>query len=306
MMASWSMITKIQRYSIHDGDGIRTTVFFKGCPLRCTWCHNPETQDYKKQLMHDKERCVNCLKCVEICPHNAIQIREDKVYMNETKCQACGICMDACVLNLRKVMGEDYTVRALVKELQKDQMFYEQSGGGVTLSGGEVMTMDMDYIEQLVKALWKKGIAINIDTCGQAPYEHYQRISPYIDTFLYDIKAMDEETHKQHMGVGNQLILENLRKLSNEGAKIYIRIPVIRSVNGSINEMKSIIDYLLDHSIHVAQVHLLPYHKIGSGKYERIGMTYEGELLEAPSQEELERFKTMFQERGFTNTKIGG
>lgn len=301
-----SLITSIQKYSIHDGDGIRTTVFFKGCGLRCVWCHNPETQSYKKQPLYDKERCVGCRSCEMACPHKAIHAENGKVVTDLTLCDACGTCTEYCNLNLREIAGREYTVDELVKELKKDEMFYEESGGGVTLSGGEVMTADMDFVEELCKRLSHQGITITIDTCGYAPYENFERLLPYIDTFLYDIKTMNNELHKKYMGAGNEKILANLEKLNEAGARIYIRIPTIKEVNGTEEDMKAIIDYLLRKNIWAACVNLLPYHNTGSGKYTRLGTEYEGEYLHAPDKEEMEHFAGLFKEAGFHNVKIGG
>ena len=162
-----SLITDIQKYSIHDGDGIRTTVFFKGCRLRCVWCHNPETQSYKKELLFDQEKCVGCGACVAACPNGAVSMQDAKAVTDRSKCTACGECIDYCLQNIREVAGREYSVSELVKEIRKDEMFYEESGGGVTLSGGEVMTADMDYVEELVKQLQRIGISVTIDTSGQ-------------------------------------------------------------------------------------------------------------------------------------------
>lgn len=301
-----SYITSIQKYSIHDGDGIRTTVFFKGCPLKCVWCHNPETQNYNRQLSCDIERCAGCGRCEQVCPDQAVSMTDGKACTDYSKCTGCGRCTDECNLNLREIAGEEWDIDSLVRELQKDEMFYEESGGGVTLSGGEVMTADMDYVEALIKKLDKKGISVTVDTCGYAPYENFERILPYVDTFLYDVKTLDPEVHKKYIGTGNELILENLEKLSAAGARIYIRIPVIREVNGTQEQMLAIIKYLTEKKICVANVNLLPYHNTGSGKYAKVGKVYEGEELHAPSREEMECFVNLFQEHGFHNIKIGG
>ncbi len=301
-----SLITSIQKYSIHDGDGIRTTVFFKGCGLRCVWCHNPETQSYKKQPLVHQDRCAGCGNCAEACPQKAIQIEEGKAQTDLNVCDACGTCTDYCYMNLREIVGKEYTVDALVKELRKDEMFYEESGGGVTLSGGEVMTQDMDYVEALCKKLKRLGITVTIDTCGYAPYDNFERLLPYVNTFLYDIKTMDTEVHKKFMGAGNELILKNLEKLSAAGARIYIRIPTIKGVNADDDSMKAITAYLQDKKISVAQVNLLPYHNTGSVKYNKIGLEYEGEELARPTNEEMEHFVELFKESGFHNVKIGG
>lgn len=301
-----SLITDIQKYSIHDGDGIRTTVFFKGCGLKCLWCHNPETQSYKKELLHSEEQCRGCGSCLAVCPNEAIFMRAGKAATDRAKCMACGVCVRECCLNLREVAGKEYTVDQLLKELHKDEMFYEESGGGVTLSGGEVMTADMDFVGRLVKKLHYFGISVTIDTCGQAPYENYERILPFVDTFLYDIKTIDTNKHRQYMGTGNEVILKNLQKLSSAGARLYIRIPVIKEVNGDERSIKEIIAYLLLHRIHTQRVNLLPYHHTGSGKYARIGKCYEGCHLHTPTKEELNHFMELFQKAGFQDVRIGG
>ena len=303
-------ITNIQKYSIHDGDGIRTTVFFKGCPLKCRWCHNPETQRFHRQLLIDREKCTGCGACIPACPNKAIELSENKESIKSatdpSKCTVCGNCTTYCLSNIRETAGKEYTVRELVKELMKDEMFYEESGGGVTLSGGEVMCMDMEYIESLIKALHRKGISVTIDTCGFAPYDNFKRILPYTDTFLYDIKAIDASRHKEFTGVDNDLILSNLERLSAEGARIYIRIPVIKGVNADRESLRGIAEWLKGHRINAVQVNLLPYHNTGSNKYSRLGTVYKGDVFETPTKEEMEHFVELFCAAGFQNTKIGG
>lgn len=299
-------ITDIQKYSIHDGNGIRTTVFFKGCPLSCEWCHNPETQNYDPDLQYDREKCTGCGTCVRACPHDAIELKDGKVETDKTKCTLCGRCAEVCLNGLREVVGQEYSVNELMKILKKDEMFYEESGGGVTLSGGEVMTMDMDYITELVKKLHHEGISVIIDTCGQAPYENFERIMPYVDVFLYDIKIMDNEKHKKYIGADNTTIYDNLRRLAKDGAKIYIRIPTIKEVNGNEEDMRQAIDFLKDNDIHPLRVNLLPYHNTGSSKYPKLSREYKGENLHAPSKEEMQSFVNMFTEAGYQDVQIGG
>ena len=300
-------VTNIQKYSIHDGDGIRTTVFFKGCHLKCLWCHNPETQRFEPELQVDTAKCTGCGRCAAVCPHDAITVSaEGKAVIDRSKCTVCGKCQDVCLGNLRIVVGREYTVKELVKILLQDQMFYEESGGGVTLSGGEVMAMDIDYLLSLVKALHREGIDVTIDTCGQAPYSSYEAIMPYVHTWLYDVKVMDEEKHKKYIGMGNKVILDNLRKIAEAGARIYIRIPTVKEVNGDCESMQQIIDFLRENNIRPPQVNLLPYHSTGSHKYGKLGRDYLAAGLTAPSDEEMQTFVKQWNEAGFANVKIGG
>lgn len=300
-------ITNIQKYSIHDGDGIRTTVFFKGCHLRCWWCHNPETQRFEPELQVDAEKCTGCGRCEAICPAGAISFgMERKAKIDRDKCLVCGRCADVCPGNIRTLVGRDYSVKELVKICLQDQMFYEESHGGVTLSGGEVMAMDPDYILELVRTLHREGIDITIDTCGQAPYANYEALLPYVNTWLYDIKVMDHEKHRKYIGTDNNIILDNLKRIAGEGARIYIRIPTVKEVNGDADSMAAIMDFLKENSIHPAQVNLLPYHSTGSHKYGKLGREYQAAELTAPTDEEMEAFVKQWNDAGYSNVKIGG
>lgn len=298
-------IINIQKFSVHDGDGIRTTIFFKGCYLNCWWCHNPESQNFAPQAMINQEKCSGCTACEQVCPEHAVCIKECKQYTDREKCQACGKCVDFCVKNAREIVGKEYTIQEVVKEVDKDYMFYEESFGGVTLSGGEVMVQDMEYIVALLKKLKRKGYHVTIDTCGYAPQENFEKVFPYVDTFLYDIKLVDDEKHKKYMGQSNEMIFTNLKYLSEQGARIYIRIPVIGGVNDSDKDIEAIIEYLKG-NIAVAQVNLLPYHDIATSKYERLGLEYRGAEFTVPDNERMEELKYKFIQNGFSNTKIGG
>ena len=300
-------VTNIQKYSIHDGDGIRTTVFFKGCHLSCKWCHNPETQSFEKELQVDVNKCIGCGRCAAVCPEEAVTISsEGKAVTDRDRCIVCGKCEDACLGGFRTLVGRDYTVRELVRICLQDLMFYEESGGGVTLSGGEVMAMDPDYILQLVRSLHREGVNVAIDTCGQAPYSSYEAILPYVDTWLYDIKVMDDSKHREHIGMSNKLILDNLVKIAAAGARIYIRIPVVKEVNGDPDSMDEIMDFLKANNILPLQVNLLPYHSTGSHKYGKLGLDYPGEDYTAPTDQEMNGFVEQWNRNGFTNVRIGG
>lgn len=300
------MIVNIQKYSLHDGDGIRTTVFFKGCMLNCWWCHNPESQRYGKELMFDREKCSGCGYCSKHCPQDAITIsaRGFAVTDKET-CRLCAACLDYCPAGNREIVGREYTVEELVRIISQDARFYEDSGGGVTLSGGEVMTQDMDYLEKLCRRLKEKDYHIAVDTCGYAPTENYKRLLPYVDIFLYDIKTLDDEIHKKYMGQSNARILSNLEFLADHGAAINIRIPVVEPVNSSEAAMGEVIRYLKRRIGSVA-VNLLPYHSTGSSKYAKLGREYPARELKVPDSTQMERLKAMFEAEGFHHVKIGG
>lgn len=301
-----AVVTNIQRYSTHDGDGVRTTIFFKGCPLSCRWCHNPESQDFKKEVFFYGNKCKSCGSCIPRCRENANVMTENGMVFEREKCVSCGECIDWCIYEAKELAGKDYTVDQLVKEAKKDRIFFEQSGGGVTLSGGEVMSQDIEYLEPLCRALHREGLSIFIDTCGFAPYEKYEKILPYVDTFLYDIKAMDSAVHKEWTGVDNAIILENLKKLSAAGANIYIRIPTIGGVNANEEFMQQVIAFLTENNIHPAQVNLLPYHNYGRNKYASLAMEYDDDAMQVPPNELMEQFRQMFINNGFTKTNIGG
>lgn len=297
-----AFIFNIQKFSIHDGPGIRTTIFFKGCPLTCQWCHNPESQSYKKEILIQKERCSVCGECEKHCSSQAIRKVDSKVIYDESKCNYCETCIVRCHNNAREIVGKEYTVDDVMKEIEKDKAFYEQSGGGVTLSGGEVMTQ-IDFVEELVKACKEQGISVVIDTCGYAPSEYFLRIMKDIDIFLYDIKLMDSEAHEFYTGKDNALILENLRLLSSEGATIQLRLPLIEGINTSDEDIQKIIEFISSLTVH--SVNLLPYHPMGQGKYTKMNIEYPLETLIRPSDVRLEDIQARFRQENY-KVQIGG
>lgn len=296
-------ITAIQRYSIHDGDGIRTTVFFKGCPLRCRWCHNPETQAFGPELLFRQEQCTGCGSC-RMCPQGAVSFSEGRPRLDRSACIACGACAEACFHDAREICGKQYPVAELVRLLQKDQPFYESSGGGVTLSGGEVMAQDTEYLEALAKALARQGISIFLDTCGACAYTQLARLLPYVDAILYDVKAVSPDLHRELTGAGNGTILDNLRKLSQAGAKLWIRIPVIGGANDSDGEFDAIGRFLGE--IQYQQVHLLPYHDTGRGKYRDLDRAYPGSAYTVPNPERLRQLGERLERMGVGPVYLGG
>ena len=273
-----AMIFDIERNSYVDGPGIRTTVFFKGCNLRCAWCHNPESQSPKPQMMFYKNKCTGCGKCKEKCPHSL------------EECELCGKCTLYCPHDAREICGKEYTVDEVLREILKDKAFYDNSGGGVTFSGGECM-LQIDFLEEILKACKENGIHTAVDTAGHVPFERFERIIPYTNLFLYDVKCYDSDMHKQYTGVGNDLILENLRRLLAAGKSIWVRIPIIASVNDSAKEMQRIKDFLCSCGM-PEKIELLPYHAMGEHKYAAIGT--KAPYFSVPSEEKMKDLKRIF------------
>lgn len=300
-------VINVQKFSVHDGHGIRTSIFFKGCLLSCWWCHNPESQSFNRELMFDPGKCTGCGLCVKACLHGAVTVGEDgHAHTSKGTCVTCGACLDWCPNECREIVGtQRYTVDELVQKALEDQQFYERSGGGVTLSGGECMVQDPDFMEELCRKLHFEGIDIAIDTCGYAPLGTYRRLLPYVDTWLYDIKMIDEEKHIKYIGRSNDVILRNLEFLAHNGASLNIRIPTIGTVNDDDESMLAVIEYLKSH-VGMPPVNLLPYHTTGSSKYTRLGRPYLACDLQVPSEERMEHLKDLFLQHGFDNVQIGG
>lgn len=271
-------IFNIQHFSIGDGPGIRTTVFLKGCNLRCVWCHNPESQDFRPQMMFYKNKCTGCGKCKEECPHSL------------ESCELCGRCTRYCPNNAREICGREYTVDEVMRELLADNAFYENSGGGVTFSGGECM-LQIDFLEEMLRQCKEHQLHTAIDTAGHTPYSSFERILPFVDLFLYDVKCFDSDKHKQYTGVKNQLILENLKRLLATGKRVWVRIPVIPSVNDTEEEMQSIKRFL-NACVEPEKIELLPYHALGEHKYTAIGK--EAISFSGPGEEKIRQLENIF------------
>ena len=274
------LLFDIERNSFVDGPGIRTTVFFKGCNLKCAWCHNPESQSFKPQMMFYRDKCMGCGKCKEVCPYHLEQ------------CDLCGKCSLYCPVDARKICGRKYTVDEVLAEVVKDKSFYENSGGGVTFSGGECM-MQVDFLLELLKKCKENGIHTAVDTAGNVPWEYFERIMPYTDLFLYDVKCFTEELHIEGTKFSNKVILENLKKFSAEfTGDIVVRIPIIPGFNDSEEEMRDIADCLKE--LHITKVELLPYHKMGEHKYEAVGIEFTEYTV--PKKEEMEEYQKLFDQ----------
>lgn len=300
-------IFNIQRFSTHDGPGIRTTVFFKGCPLACAWCHNPESQAASPELMVDADRCVSCGSCVPACPEHAIsRDGEGRIVTDRDRCAACGACADACPAGIREIAGDlQLPVRDLVRRLLADRMFFERSGGGVTLSGGECLAQDVSYLEELCRTLHGDGVHVAADTCGLAPRETVERLLPFVDLWLYDVKALDDEVHRRYTGHGNAPILANLEYLADRGATLNVRVPVVRPVNDGERDIAALAAYVRNR-IGDVRVSLLPYHTAGNGKYRRLGRQVDARAFAVPAAEHMERLRQICIGQGLTDVEIGG
>lgn len=293
-----AVIFNIQKFCVHDGPGIRTTVFFKGCPLSCGWCHNPESQKFEPELLVQPEKCGGCGLCQSHCPHGAATAGG----FLADRCTACGGCTDWCPGDARAVAGREYGMEELLAEIEKDAPFYEQSGGGVTLSGGEALCQ-IDFVERLVRACSQKGIHVAVDTCGQVPYEHFARVLDYTGLFLYDLKLADSARHERHTGRDNSLILANLKRLCDSGARVHLRLPLIEGVNADDTDIEGVM--AAAKPLGIRTIALLPYHDIGRAKYQRLGREYPALSAASPPPERLEKIRRRFAANGFDVT-IGG
>lgn len=294
----------IKRYSIHDGPGIRTTVFLKGCPLRCLWCHNPEGIDLPAELMHWPSRCSRCYACVAACPVQAIsKDRAGAVAVDKTKCDLCGRCAEACLYDAMQVVGREMTVDDLVTEIDKDRVFYEQSGGGATFSGGDPLAQPV-FLEELLGALRSRGVRTAVDISGFAAAALLERIAARTDLVLFDLKVMDDAKHHELTGVSNAPILENLKRLAANGTEVWVRIPLMAGVNDDDRNIDGTIAFLKTLG-KVRTVGLLPYHSGGTEKARRLGKESCFKTFEAPPEARLAEIEAAFRAAGFDVRKGG-
>ncbi|RPI72957.1 MAG: glycyl-radical enzyme activating protein [Desulfobacteraceae bacterium] len=299
---SSGIIFDIKKYAIHDGPGIRTTVFFKGCPLRCQWCHNPESLQRAVTGLLRPDRCIGCGLCFQACSQQAIPSENDS-FADSTRCRLCGACARICPAEARQMIGREVRVSEVIEEIKKDILFYDQSGGGITFSGGEPL-MQPEFLLDLLEACGRLGLQRAVDTTGYAPSSVVLDTAKQTDLFLYDLKHMDAEKHKEYTGVSNELILANLELLARQGARIRIRAPVIPGLNDDAKNLQALKKFVLTLP-GVRDVHLLPYHRAAREKYRRFNMPYDLEALLPPPKNRLEKIAAEWEAAGL-RVHIGG
>ncbi len=299
------VIFNIQHYSIHDGPGIRTTVFLKGCPLRCFWCQNPESQASQPQIFFNAEKCTGCGKCVDSCPEGAIQLIEGKSQTDRSLCKGIGKCAEICPNEARSLMGRYVTAGEVFKEVNGDALFYRNSGGGVTLSGGDPIDQP-DFTISILTLCRDAGLHTAIDTCGYAPWETLRRILEYVDLVLYDLKHMDPASHKRYTGVSNELILENAKRIHGDlGLDMLARVPIVPGYNDSLENLKRTAVFIANELGTGIGVRLLPYHRLGEAKYERLEEPEKSAPIHPPGDEHVEEIKEIFESFGL-RVNLGG
>lgn len=296
-------IFDIQKFSIHDGPGIRTIIFLKGCPLHCQWCANPESNNVQPELLFYPNYCIGCKACIKQCQSGAIKIINNIVTFDNSLCTGCLKCTEVCHSTARRISGKSMSIEEVLMEVEKDMVFYESSGGGITFSGGEPLLWP-DFIQELSTIVKSHGINTVIETCGYYPQDNFEVVKDVTDLVMFDIKFINDEKHIKYCGVSNRQILSNFEAII-QYVPIIIRIPIIPGINDTPKDINSTIQFLTPYKNIIKEINILPYHNLGISKYDALGRSYLLKDLVVPSKEDMKRIKKIFECEGYT-IKIGG
>jgi len=305
------IIFNIQRYSTEDGPGIRTTVFMKGCPLRCSWCQNPEGLSKEPDLVWYQTRCVAALECLKVCREEALKLTEEGMSIDREKCTRCGECVKACPAGALELIGKRYNTEELLDEVLRDRAFYEKSNGGVTFGGGEPM-LQVDFLEDILPKLKETNIHVAIDTCGAVPWKYFERIIDYVDLFLFDLKLLDEQKFREYTGGNIGLVTDNARQISSRKIPMWVRTPIIPGYTDDEENIRSISEFIVRNLPTAQRYDLLSFNNMCKSKYERLGMNWELKDVPLIEKGDMEEFRKIAEGTGLSNvrwsgpTRIGG
>jgi len=298
------LIFDIKRYAINDGPGIRLAIYFKGCSLCCAWCHNPESISPQTEKLYTPERCIGCGECVKVCPQQALELTSKGIRTDPARCTLCGACTRICPTRAMEMSGEEKSIDELIAIIERERHLFDQSNGGVTVSGGEPLLYP-EYLFELFDRCGQQQIHRAIDTAGHVPETNLLAAAERTDLFLFDLKLIDPARHQQWTGVDNRLILSNLRALAASGAQIQIRIPLIKGINTSDEDLQAFAEVIAGLPGEKKTVALLPYHAIAAHKYRKLGTAWQAQELEPPDQNDLDRTLFCFSTYGLS-ASVGG